>query len=134
MKIYMSLAAALLAAGPAFANGANHDDHAYDDRFREHPDTRRTSSALDRYYGYGTYLSLFDRDFRWPERLERDRDGSLSYDRDYPYEFRYRAVRTGVAVTAPNDGLPMLDREPELDAPVRVHRGKSVAVRTYRRD
>lgn len=123
--------AALLVAVPAAAQDAGRlgssafadpYERAYD-RFDE--GARDGDRALAAYYGYGTYISPFDRDYRWPERIVRDRDGALSYDRDYPYDFRYGGrVASGATVVASSDLAPVIaDDEITMENGVRIFRG-----------
>lgn len=126
-------AIAMLIAAPALAQdhrlGASAFSDPYErgfDQFRERDRAEDRERALAAYYGFGTYLSPYDRDYRWPERVERDRDGALSYDRDYPYDFRYggRGV-TGEAVLASSSGMERSVGRDSLvvERGVRVFRG-----------
>lgn len=122
----LATAAALLLALPAAAQGSSRfDRHAYlyPDRYDLGGDGHSSSRALEAYYGYGTYISPFDREYRWPERLERDGGGALSYDRDYPYDFRYRGGSRPVLVAGGRRSEPTMSVDDFGTAgSVRVHR------------
>lgn len=135
-KTIIATAAAMLVAAPALAQGwsrlgASAFSDPYErgyDQFREQARERADDRerALAQYYGYGTYLSPYDRDYRWPERVERDRGGALSYDRDYPYDFRYggRGV-TGEGLVASSRGIERttVGHSLAIERGVRVFRG-----------
>lgn len=61
-------------------SGAYHDRYG---RGRKHDRRGEPIYGADRDYGYD------DRDYEWSDRMDRDFDGDLGYDRDYPYEHPY---------------------------------------------
>ena len=70
--------------------GRVHDGRYGHDWRRHGRDWGRDRHGIPVYVGDGDFFPD-DRDYRWAERMERDEDGELAYDRDYPYDLPYGA-------------------------------------------
>jgi len=76
--------------------GRVHDGRYGQDWSRDRDRWGHDGYGIPVYVGDGDFYPE-DRDYAWAERFERDGDGQLAYDRDYPYDSRYggEGVRYG---------------------------------------